>query len=122
MDKDYPARAAFGIVTRVQDDFCDQSRDAWRTAIADNSDAAALLEAAVAKYQVCGLSALVQPGPAAKFAGLQGSPIDRAREARSLQLFLALRRGPACTALRTPLHDPWACMPPAGPSGGGQAD
>ena len=53
VDKDYPARAAFGIVTRVQDDFCDQSRDAWRAATADNSDAVNLLEAAVAKYQVC---------------------------------------------------------------------
>ena len=52
MDKDYPARAAFGIVTKVQDDFSDQSRDAWRTATADNADAVPLLEAAVAKYQV----------------------------------------------------------------------
>jgi hypothetical protein len=52
VDKDYPARAAFGIVTRVQDDFCDQSRERWRTADADNTDAVALLEAAVSKYQV----------------------------------------------------------------------
>lgn len=52
VDKDYPARAAFGIVTKVQDDFSDQSRDAWRTATADSADAVPLLEAAVAKYQV----------------------------------------------------------------------
>lgn len=51
VDKDYPARAAFGIVTRVLDEFSDQSRDAWRTATADTSDAVPMLEAAVSKYQ-----------------------------------------------------------------------
>ena len=52
-DKDYPARAAFGIVIKVLDEFSDQSRDSWRTATADSADAAPLLEAAVQKYQVC---------------------------------------------------------------------
>ncbi|KAK9915112.1 hypothetical protein WJX75_004836 [Coccomyxa subellipsoidea] len=51
VDKDYPARAAFGIVTRVLDEYSDQSRDAWRTATADTNDAVAMLEAAVSKYQ-----------------------------------------------------------------------
>ena len=71
VDKDYPARAAFGIVTKVQDDFSDQSRDAWRTATADNADAVPLLEAAVAKYQVqthvqpasCMTPSVVWPAP-----------------------------------------------------------
>lgn len=53
-DKDYPARAAFGIVVKVLDEFSDQSRDAWRTATADSTDAVPLLEAAVQKYQVQG--------------------------------------------------------------------
>ena len=52
-DKDYPARAAFGIVIKVLDEFSDQSQDSWRTATADSADAAPLLEAAVQKYQVC---------------------------------------------------------------------
>lgn len=51
VDKDYPARAAFGIVTRVLDEYSDQSRDAWRTATADTNDAVPMLEAAVSKYQ-----------------------------------------------------------------------
>ena len=33
-DKEYPARAAFGIVIKALDEFSDQSREAWRTAIA----------------------------------------------------------------------------------------
>lgn len=52
-DKEYPARAAFGIVIKALDEFSDQSRDAWRTATADSTDAVPLLEAAVQKYQVC---------------------------------------------------------------------
>lgn len=57
VDKDYPARAAFGIVTRVLDEYSDQSRDAWRTATADTNDAVAMLEAAVSKYQARTLAA-----------------------------------------------------------------
>lgn len=52
-DKEYPARAAFGIVIKALDEFSDQSREAWRTATADSTDAMPLLEAAVQKYQVC---------------------------------------------------------------------
>lgn len=51
VDKDYPARAAFGIVTRVLDEYSDKSRDAWRAATADTNDAIPMLEAAVSKYQ-----------------------------------------------------------------------
>ncbi|CAL5221464.1 g3658 [Coccomyxa viridis] len=50
-DKEYPARAAFGIVIKVLDEFSDQSRESWRTATADTTDAVPLLDAAVQKYQ-----------------------------------------------------------------------
>ena len=52
VDKDYPARAAFGIVAKVLDEYSDQTKDAWRTAMADTNDAVLMLEAAVSKYQV----------------------------------------------------------------------
>jgi hypothetical protein len=51
VDKDYPARAAFGIVTKVLEEYSAQSRDAWRTLSADANDAGPLLEDAVRKYQ-----------------------------------------------------------------------
>lgn len=70
-DKDYPARAAFGIVIKVLDEFSDQSRDAWRTATADSTDAVPLLEAAVQKYQVRGDS--LSPGVPFAYAELRFS-------------------------------------------------
>ena len=70
-DKDYPARAAFGIVIKVLDEFSDQSRDSWRTATADSADAAPLLEAAVQKYQVCAACAFHAALPLCIEAGWQ---------------------------------------------------
>lgn len=52
VDREYPARAAFGIVTKVLDEYAAQSNDAWRTLSADTNDAVPLLDDAVSKYQV----------------------------------------------------------------------
>ncbi len=58
-DKEYPARAAFGIVIKALDEFSDQSRESWRTATTDTTDAVPLLDAAVQKYQVRSCHALL---------------------------------------------------------------
>ncbi len=52
VDRDYPSRAAFSVVDKVLDDYSDHSRNAWRGAAEDSSDALAVLDAALVKYQV----------------------------------------------------------------------
>ena len=52
VDKDYPARAAFGVVSKVLDDFSESSQQRWRSIQADSTDAQAVLDSAVVKFQV----------------------------------------------------------------------
>ena len=53
VDKDYPARAAFGVVNKVLDDFSENSQQRWRSIQADSTDAQSVLDSAVIKFQVC---------------------------------------------------------------------
>ena len=52
VDKDYPARAAFGVVNKVLDDFSESSQQKWRSIQADSTDAQPVLDSAVVKFQV----------------------------------------------------------------------
>lgn len=52
VDRDYPSRAAFSVVDKVLDDYSDHSRNAWRAATEDSSDALVVLDPAIVKYQV----------------------------------------------------------------------
>ena len=52
VDRDYPSRAAFSVVDKVLDDYGDHSRNAWRAATEDSSDALVVLDPAIVKYQV----------------------------------------------------------------------
>ena len=51
-DGEYPARAGFGVVNKVLDEFCDQSGNKWRSATEDITEALPILEPALTKYQV----------------------------------------------------------------------
>lgn len=51
VDKDYPARAAFGVVNKVLDDYSDSSQQKWRSIQADSTDAQPVLDSAVVKFQ-----------------------------------------------------------------------
>lgn len=51
VDSDYPARAGFGIVNKILDEFSDSSANAWRSATEDSTDAMPILESALLKYQ-----------------------------------------------------------------------
>lgn len=51
VDKDYPARAAFGVVNKVLDDFSESSQQKWRSIQADSIDAQPVLDSAVVKFQ-----------------------------------------------------------------------
>lgn len=53
VDKDYPARAAFGVVNKMLDDFSESSQERWRSIQADNTDAQLVLDSAIVKFQVC---------------------------------------------------------------------
>lgn len=53
VDKDYPARAAFGVVNKILDDFSESSQQNWRSIQADSTDAQPVLDSAVIKFQVC---------------------------------------------------------------------
>ncbi|GBF95119.1 hypothetical protein Rsub_07703 [Raphidocelis subcapitata] len=52
-DKDYPPTAAFGVAAKVMEEYSAAAGDAepWRTAGADDSSGAAVLEPALAAYQ-----------------------------------------------------------------------
>ena len=50
-DSEYPARAGFGIVNKILDEFSDLSLNKWRTATEDCTDAMPILEPALQKYQ-----------------------------------------------------------------------
>ena len=52
VDSDYPARAGFGIVNKILDEFSNISANRWRSAVEDNADAMPVLEPALQKYQV----------------------------------------------------------------------
>lgn len=52
-DSEYPARAGFGVVNKVLDEYNEASANKWRTATEDSSDATPILEPALSKYQVC---------------------------------------------------------------------
>lgn len=52
VDKDYPARAAFGVVNKVLDDFSELSQQRWRSVQADSPDAQPVVDAAIVKFQV----------------------------------------------------------------------
>lgn len=51
-DGEYPARAGFGVVNKILDEFSDTSGNKWRTATEDSTDAIPILEPALQKYQV----------------------------------------------------------------------
>ncbi len=52
VDKDYPARAAFGVVNKILDDFSESSQQRWRSLQADSTDAQPVLDTAIVKFQV----------------------------------------------------------------------
>ena len=52
VDKDYPARAAFGVVNKILDDFSETSQQRWRSLQADSPDAQPIVDAALVKFQV----------------------------------------------------------------------
>lgn len=52
VDKDYPARAAFGLVNKILDDFSETSQQRWRSLQADSPDAQPVVDAAIVKFQV----------------------------------------------------------------------
>lgn len=51
-DGEYPARAGFGVVNKILDEFSDTSGNKWRTISEDSTDALPILEPALQKYQV----------------------------------------------------------------------
>jgi hypothetical protein len=51
-DRDYPTIAAFSVVGKVLEEFLQQGDESWRTATADTSQALAVAESCLAKYQV----------------------------------------------------------------------
>lgn len=51
VDKDYPARAAFGVVNKILDDFSESSQQRWRSLQADSTDAQPVLDTAIVKFQ-----------------------------------------------------------------------
>ncbi|DBA79160.1 hypothetical protein WJX77_000587 [Trebouxia sp. C0004] len=51
VDKDYPARAAFGVVNKILDDFSEISQQRWRSIQADSTDAQPVLDTAIVKFQ-----------------------------------------------------------------------
>lgn len=52
VDKEYPVRSAFCVVNKVIDDFVAIHGTKWRAATADSSEAEAMLQPALEKYQV----------------------------------------------------------------------
>jgi len=50
-DGEYPARAGFGVVNKVLDEFSDQAGNKWRSATEDSTEALPVLEPALTKYQ-----------------------------------------------------------------------
>ena len=52
VDKEYPVRSAFCVASKVLDDFMAIHGTKWRAATADSTEANAMLEPALAKYQV----------------------------------------------------------------------
>ena len=51
-DGEYPARAGFGVVNKILDEFLDISANKWRSANEDCTEAMPVLEPALQKYQV----------------------------------------------------------------------
>lgn len=51
-DGEYPARAGFGVVNKILDEFSEQSVNKWRSATEDSTEALPILEPALFKYQV----------------------------------------------------------------------
>ena len=53
VDREYPTRSAFALLSRVLDEYCETigARDAWRRMQADSTDGNSMLEAALVKYQ-----------------------------------------------------------------------
>lgn len=51
-DSEYPARAGFGVVNKVLDEYSEQSQNKWRSVKEDSQDAIPVLEPALQKYQV----------------------------------------------------------------------
>ena len=51
-DGEYPARAGFGVVNKILDEFSDTAGNKWRTISEDSTDALPILEPALQKYQV----------------------------------------------------------------------
>lgn len=52
-DKDYPTIAAFSVVGKAIEEFLQLGDESWRTQTADGTQAQAVVESAVTKYQVC---------------------------------------------------------------------
>jgi len=50
-DADYPARAAFGVVSSALENYTRAFGDAWRSATADSTDGNSICESAVTSYQ-----------------------------------------------------------------------
>ena len=52
VDKEYSARAAFGVVNKILDDFSESSQQKWRSISSDSTDAQPVLDSAIVKFQV----------------------------------------------------------------------
>lgn len=51
VDKEYSARAAFGVVNKILDDFSESSQQKWRSISSDSTDAQPVLDSAIVKFQ-----------------------------------------------------------------------
>jgi synaptobrevin family protein YKT6 len=52
-DRDYPTIAAFSVVGKAIEEYLQTGDESWRTQTEDGTQALAVVEAAVTKYQVC---------------------------------------------------------------------
>jgi hypothetical protein len=80
-DGEYPARAGFGVVNKILDEFSDQSVNKWRSAAEDSTEALPILEPALLKFQVKNpAKRTVVEGPSLMRGGdLEGSVSHRER-------------------------------------------
>lgn len=84
VDKEYPVRSAFCVVNKVLDDFLQIHGAKWRAITADSTEATAMLEPALAKYQ--------DPHQADKLAKIQ-SDLDETKVVLHRTIESMLERG-----------------------------
>jgi synaptobrevin family protein YKT6 len=51
MDREYPSRSAFCVLSKMSDDYVARVGDAWKTVASDDARGVAILAEAIAKYQ-----------------------------------------------------------------------